>query len=243
MPPQTGESTRNAILDAAEAVFARHGYDGASLRAIANRAGVNQPLIHYHFESKDGLFRAVFRRRAGAINRQREITLQALRLESGPSAPVLEQVVEALLRPTIELGHDSRRGGRHYAQLVVTMANAPDDRSKSLIAENYNAIARTFIAAFRECLPDLSPADAVWGYLHAISIALTLMAPTGRAGDLTESSDSERADDSDIEAVLERTVPFICAGLRALANRGNAGRAGDTPSPVAEAVAGKRRRA
>jgi len=241
MPPQTGESTRNAILDAAEAVFARHGYDGASLRAIAGRAGVNQPLIHYHFDSKDGLFRAVFRRRAGAINRQREIRLEALRRAA--NSPALEDVVEALLRPTVELGHDNRRGGRHYAQLVVTMANAPDERSKSLIAENYNAIARTFITAFRDCLPGLTPADAVWGYLHAISIALTLMAPTGRAGDLTDGSEAERADDSDIEAVLERTIPFICAGLRALADRTSAGRAGDAPSPVAQTVAGKRRRA
>lgn len=50
--------TRRAILDAAIAAFAESGLDGASTRAIAAVAGVNQPALNYHFGSKQGLYRA-----------------------------------------------------------------------------------------------------------------------------------------------------------------------------------------
>ena len=51
------DETRNALLDAALVEFAAHGFEGASTRAIAARAGTHQPQINYHFESKDVLWR------------------------------------------------------------------------------------------------------------------------------------------------------------------------------------------
>lgn len=52
-------ATRNAILDAARVCFAERGFDGASARSIAERAGVTQPLINHYFGSKDALITAV----------------------------------------------------------------------------------------------------------------------------------------------------------------------------------------
>lgn len=52
------DATRVALLDAAVHEFAAHGFEGASTRAIAARAGTHQPQINYHFESKDELWRA-----------------------------------------------------------------------------------------------------------------------------------------------------------------------------------------
>lgn len=50
--------TRNAILEAAREMFAAAGYSGASVRAIAARAGVDAALVHHYFGSKDALFAA-----------------------------------------------------------------------------------------------------------------------------------------------------------------------------------------
>jgi len=50
--------TQASLLDAAIHEFAAHGFDGASTRAIATRAGVHQPQINYHFASKLDLWRA-----------------------------------------------------------------------------------------------------------------------------------------------------------------------------------------
>lgn len=56
---RTGDSgTRQAILDAARDLFAQHGYAGASMRAIAGRAGVDTGLIRHFFGDKNGLIAA-----------------------------------------------------------------------------------------------------------------------------------------------------------------------------------------
>lgn len=54
---RAGDSgTRDAILDAALVLFAERGYDGASLRAIADAAGVDPALIRHYFTDKQSLF-------------------------------------------------------------------------------------------------------------------------------------------------------------------------------------------
>src|SRR5947209_11085025 len=55
---QRSLETRGAILDAAIAEFARRGFEAASIRAIADRLGLQHPLITYHYRSKDILWRA-----------------------------------------------------------------------------------------------------------------------------------------------------------------------------------------
>ena len=69
--PTAGKSRFDAILDASEFAFANSGYDGATMREIADRAHVAQGLIHYHFKTKDMLFEAMVARRSGHINDRR----------------------------------------------------------------------------------------------------------------------------------------------------------------------------
>jgi TetR/AcrR family transcriptional regulator len=64
------ERTRKLILDAASAEFGAHGYAGARISAIASRAGVNQQLISYYFDGKEGLYQAMSQRWQ---QRQREL--------------------------------------------------------------------------------------------------------------------------------------------------------------------------
>jgi TetR/AcrR family transcriptional regulator len=53
-----GTDTRRAILEAALDLFSERSFDGASTRLIAERAGVTQPLLNYHFAGKEELWRA-----------------------------------------------------------------------------------------------------------------------------------------------------------------------------------------
>lgn len=54
---RVGDSgTREAILDAARDLFASRGYEGAAIRAIASRAGVDSGLIRHFFGDKETLF-------------------------------------------------------------------------------------------------------------------------------------------------------------------------------------------
>jgi TetR/AcrR family transcriptional regulator len=55
---QRSIETRAAILDAAITEFSQRGFEGASIRAIADRLDLQHPLITYHYRSKDILWRA-----------------------------------------------------------------------------------------------------------------------------------------------------------------------------------------
>jgi AcrR family transcriptional regulator len=71
------EVSRNAILDAAEEIFAENGFDGARIDAIAAASGYNKSLIFHYFDDKLGLYTAVLKR-----IEQRGNDLQAIMLGS-----------------------------------------------------------------------------------------------------------------------------------------------------------------
>lgn len=203
-------SRADAILDAAEQVFATSGFAGASMREIANRAGVAQALIHYHFNNKEKLFEAVIGRRSGEINDRRGELLDALL--DDPAPPRLEKIVEALFRPTIEKGHSLAKGGGSFSRILVWFANSSDERDLKLAETYYDPIARRFIEAFCRMHPHLSRADAVWAYMFSIGVGMTMMARTGRSMRLSNGE----CDDSDIETMLQKIVIYVCGGIRAL---------------------------
>ncbi len=60
--PRDAGRAREAILDAAEGVFAEHGFDGARIDAIAEAAGYNKSLLFHYFGDKLGLYTAVLKR-------------------------------------------------------------------------------------------------------------------------------------------------------------------------------------
>ncbi|HZD05654.1 MAG TPA: TetR/AcrR family transcriptional regulator [Longimicrobiales bacterium] len=60
-PSDATLDTRTALLRAGRAMFARRGYDGASIRAITEEAGANLASVTYHFGSKQALYREVLR--------------------------------------------------------------------------------------------------------------------------------------------------------------------------------------
>jgi len=212
-------TTQEVILDAAEEVFAESGFHGSTTRAISERAQANSALIHYYFGSKENLFEAVFARRSEAINEERRARLAEIHADG---TLTLEAILDALLRPTVSLGRDPARGGAHYARLLVHVASGTDERSRRMTGERYNAIAERFIDEIAVVVPGLTRDDTVRCYMNAIAIGMSLMAPTGRAEDLSCGSLS----DDDLDAIIADAVRFIAAGIRAIAAPGGGGERG-----------------
>src|SRR3954471_7344996 len=80
--------TRRRILDAAEELFMQHGFEGASMRQLTGKAGVNLAAVNYHFGSKDALIEAVFQRRLDPMNAARLAELDRLEKEvNGEALP------------------------------------------------------------------------------------------------------------------------------------------------------------
>lgn len=205
----TAPSTRERILDAAEALFAERGFDGVSLRQITALAGVELALANYHFGPKQDLYVAVIRRRADAINAARLALFDAL-----PPAPTLEQLIDAFARPYLEKSLTGGSGWKCYARLIAQTANSAR-WTRAVMSTHFDPVAQRFIAGMRSALPDAAVEDIYWGF-HFLLGAMTLtFAETGRIDVL--SGGRCRADD--LETIYARMIPFMAAGYRALAGR------------------------
>lgn len=227
--------TPERILDVAERHFARLGYYGASIRAITTDAGVQLALVHYHFKSKDKLYRAVIARRVQALTAERVAMLEA---GSGRRRrPPLEQVVRALVAPTVELC-SSEEGGRRYGQMLGQIINNPEERAQQLLIELFDPVARRFVAAIRAAEPRLDSAAAHWGYYFAIGAMVQALAKTGRI----ERLSGGRCDSGDAGTIIDNLVRFITAGLEALAASGAKSRPRPKAAPKRQARTRKKSR-
>ena len=204
------ESSREAILDAAESVFADFGYEGATMKHIAQEAGMAQGLLHYYFQTKERLYEELFIRRAVAINSFRTDSVKSI-LE-GPDA-TLEMVLDVMFSPASAAQGSALLSGTAFSRIVSAAVISDDARSRAIVKTHYDPIARTFIAAFRQVLPKLGEEDAVWSYLFAHAARMLIYARTGRAQRLSNKSLGE----DDTPAALERVKRYTAAGIRALA--------------------------
>ena len=196
-PQERGERTRARILAAAEQLFARHGYSGTSLDAIAAKAGMHKPGICYYFPSKRALYEAVIGEVLGSFE---ELAKQAL---SSPGSPR-----ERLLR-SIETWVDALAARPTAARLILHEAANPDPTGVPLAFQGPGARAYSLIAnAFHELLPDAHPDDA---FLFESTIAgATLFFATGM-----QQLQSGRGE-SDHQHSLERHKTMLMRTARAL---------------------------
>lgn len=104
--------TREAILDAARELFAAHGFEATTLRAVAERAGVDVALCSYYFGSKAELFAAALNLPAGPVG-----TLTRAIGDPGDR----EHLAERILRGLMELWDSP--AGTPLVTLVRSMAS------------------------------------------------------------------------------------------------------------------------
>src|SRR5580698_11637361 len=94
------DSSREKLLSSAEALFAERGFNGVSVRDIANAAGVNSALVGYYFRGKEGLLAEVYTRHCEPLKRERARLLADYTQGGNPAT--LEQILEAFIRPSLE---------------------------------------------------------------------------------------------------------------------------------------------
>jgi AcrR family transcriptional regulator len=148
-------TTRDAILDAARALFAARGYDGTTIRGIATAAGVDPALVHHFFGSKDDLFLTVLE---------------------------VPETVMAGIPPLIAA--DLAHAGEHVARFYLSLYESPDTRAATLTAirsaitqEQATRVLRESISArlfvaVAGILPDLPELRMSLAMSHLTGLAL-----------------------------------------------------------------------
>jgi AcrR family transcriptional regulator len=134
--PRDSAATRRALITAARELFATVGYDATTVRAIADRAGVNQALLFRYFGNKEGLF-------AEAVHGQAMVLLA-----DGPRPDLLERTLEALLA-------DEQGVGAETLMAVLLAAG-----SSQVAEEVRTQLGTAYSAAFASLVDTDDPADA-----------------------------------------------------------------------------------
>jgi AcrR family transcriptional regulator len=91
-------SSRDKILDVAEALFSQRGYAGVGLRQVADAAGLGKSSLFHHFRSKAALYLAVLARVMSRI----DATVSSALNSSGSHVERLDRVVEAFVDAMVE---------------------------------------------------------------------------------------------------------------------------------------------
>ncbi|MEN9063533.1 TetR/AcrR family transcriptional regulator [Ponticoccus litoralis] len=208
--PKETDSTdlRDRILDAAELEFADHGYNGARMRDIAARAGVNLALIGYYNGSKGALFEEVVRRKGARIAAARHANLDAL-LARTPS-PRLREIVRAYLQPQWDM-KESGPPGAAFVRLQARLHAEPEARALRLRREIYDPAAKRYIAVLAVALPHLSLEEVSLRMAFLVGTYLFMLNDLGRVGDLSDGQITALGKD----ALLDHLQRFLSAGLRA----------------------------
>jgi len=190
--------TRDRILDAAESLFVERGFSATSLRAIADRAGVNLAATNYHFGSKKGLLAEAFHRHLGPINEQRMANLE--RLETSGQAPTTRAIIEAFFKPFVQ--------GDIYTTAPAVIGwiySEPEAVTRPVLEQEFSAVAVSFQNALAEVLPKIEQAELQWRFHFMIGSLIHLLKLNAPLG----SKPSRKS----FEDGLERLINYSIAGL------------------------------
>ena len=196
-------SSRDRLLDAAQRLFAAHGYNGVSVRDIANEAGVNSASIGYYFGGKEKLLAEVYRLSCAPIKAERQRRLAELD-KAGP--PSIVALVDAFIRPALA---SEPSGTFLHIRTILSAENA--DILTDLTATNFDDSSLDFIERLVAALPHLTRDQVFWRFHFLLCTIYYSASGPQRIAALSNN----RCDPRDTDALLENLVPFLAAGLTA----------------------------
>ena len=202
-------STRERLVQSAERLFAKRGFDGVSVRDIATAAKANSALVGYYFGGKEGLLAEVYTRHCAPLKQERARLLAAFSAQR--RSPSLEEVLEALLRPSLEATRDEN-GGASFSRLRAILSAENSSLLEQLVAQNFDDSSKVFVKALCKCLPELTREDVLWRFHFLLGAIYYTATGPHRIKTLSKG----RCDPSDPAATTRELIPFIAAGFRAL---------------------------
>jgi AcrR family transcriptional regulator len=135
-PEVSEENTRDKILNAAGEVFAEQGFEGATVRAITERAGVNLAAVNYHFRDKAELYTRVVLDACSARSAWRDVVAEA------PES--LEERLRSLIFHFVQYLLDPDRPAWKRRLMAREMAN-PTSALDELVEKNIRPFRNEFL--------------------------------------------------------------------------------------------------
>ena len=212
-PKGQGPDLRAAILDAAEALFARHGFYGVTVRQVAAAVAVDTALVHYYFGAKRELFDAVFARRAEILNQAR-MDAMATYQAAHPSDMAVEGIIEAFIGPLLTLSMTADPSWKNYFRLVALVNNTPAWGGETM-HRFFDPVVHRLVDTLKLALPDAEIRYLYWCYQFLTGSMMLALSETGRIDQLSDGL----CHSTDLEAVRARLYAYCAAGIEEIARR------------------------
>lgn len=138
---------RDALLDAAGRLFARHGAAEVSLRRVASEAGVTPAMVHYYFGGKEGLYDAMLERTLGRVIERVGAVADRVRDDAEGSGDRLGDLLDVVVGtfaaepwiPTLVVREVLSEGGRFRERFIRSYAARMADLLPGLIRREIRA--------------------------------------------------------------------------------------------------------
>jgi TetR/AcrR family transcriptional regulator len=179
------------LLRAGQSAFARHGFEGASLRGIAAAAGVDPALTAHHFGSKEALWEAVIERfalyLAPYIGELRELQMQG-------EIPIQSRM-ETAFRQLIAAVCGEPESGMLIARISAERGEKLDLLVEKLVRPYHDAFEPLLQEAMREKLIAKQPLEMLYFMLlHAVTMSVSFRHVLGYFGESYEDIERLKRD-------------------------------------------------
>lgn len=198
------KSTRSRILDAAEKEFSTRGYEGCSLRMIADANNINLGLIYYYFEGKEGLFAEAYLRRTKDLVSRREALFREAKRRSGDGPVPVPEIIRCFFTPLVEMTKQGA-GPHAWIRLQGYLRSDPSEFSRKLRGKALNASNKMFIRELQRSCPHLNKASVVWRFSAMVGGFYSLISRSSRVDDLSDG----KCDPDDVDTALAEAIPFF----------------------------------
>ena len=202
------EKTKTLILNAAESLFAEHGFGDTSLRNITGEAKVNLASVNYHFGSKKYLIQSVLERYLTVL--MPEIDKQLTAFIESDEIPHTAAVIGALKEPLLSLNNVRPNGASLFVQLLGRGYTESQGHLRKFITERYGETLHNFVEQIHRAMPGLAPVEIFWRLHFAIGTFVFTMASSQALTDIAVADYDQQPEIAD---VINRLVDFVAAGL------------------------------
>ncbi|WP_420411368.1 TetR family transcriptional regulator [Roseibium sp.] len=182
-PSKKSLETKAKILDIAEELFSRRGFDGTSIRDIAKAAGVQVALVHHHGGPKEDLFHLVVARRAKPLAELRQKVLADKKADvqkRGRENLTLREILSCFVLPFLELTLSDKAEWPSYGRLIALVS--ADERWRAIAEECFDPTAAIFLDEIAALLPDVSRTNLSAAFVFTVSGMLALTSSSWRIG-------------------------------------------------------------
>jgi len=201
-------STKEKILDAAEGLFADHGFAETSLRMITAKAEVNLASVNYHFGSKKTLIQAVFERFMSHFTS--DLGFEMDRLQGLNSTLKVVDVLSTLIQPLNQLNDLRPDGAGIFMNLLGRAYAETQGHIRRFAMQHYADVLHRFTELLHTTSPNLKPTEMFWRLHFMLGSFIFTLAGHKALQEISESDFNQKVS---IDEIIKRLVPFMSAAF------------------------------